>query len=454
VLREISPLDGRYRAQLDELGDLFSEFALVRERCRVEILYLLALDATGCFPPLDDDEKARIDRVLNGFSDEDFARVQAIEASTRHDVKACEIFLREALDLSSPGAIHFGLTSADVNNLSYARLIKRYREDSQLPQLRRLVAGLTERANAWVNVVFPAFTHGQPASPTTAGKELAVFLRRLLEQIRTLEAVRLRGKLSGATGTYAALAAAAPDVNWPAFSREFVGAMGLEWSDCTTQVEPCDSLAEYFGATARINSVVLDLDIDLWEYISRSLLVQEPVAGEIGSSTMPHKVNPIQFENSEGNVAMANALLHALADKLTHSRMQRDLSGSTVMRNIGVALAHSFLAVEQAIAGLSRVDVDEGACRRAVDAHPEVLAEAIQTILRSEGMADAYERLKILTRGTSVTRDSLRRWTDELDVRDEVKARIHALEPTAYVGLAASIGSRVVRDARDWLGGS
>ena len=451
MFREISPLDGRYRAQLGELGDLFSEFALVRERCRVELLYLLALEETGCFPSLDADERERVDRVLSGFSDDDFKRVRTIEQTTHHDVKACELFLREALELAHPEAIHFGLTSADVSNLAYARLITRYRDTVQVPQVRRLIEALADRADRWADVSFPAFTHGQPASPTTVGKELAVFVRRLLVQAQTLESIRFYGKLNGATGTYAAPATAAPDVNWPAFSQRFVEGMGLAWNDCTTQVEPGDRLAEYFGTVARINNVLLDLDVDLWEYISRGLFVQHVVAGEVGSSTMPHKVNPVRFENSEGNGTIANALLRALSDKLTHSRMQRDLSGSTVMRNIGVALAHSYLAVEQTTLGLSRIDVDRDACRQAVDAHPEVLAEAIQTILRAEGIADAYELLKGQTRGKPVTVDSLRAMADGLNVGDEAKQRIRSLDPATYVGLAETIARRVIADARAWL---
>jgi len=450
MLKEISPLDGRYAAALAPLGDCFSEFALVRERCAVELLYLTALDSVGVFPSLTTDEIARIGEISASFSESNFARVKEIEAKTNHDVKACEMYLREKLSLNHPEMIHFGLTSADINDLAYARILKRYRDEHQLPQLRKLIETLIGLAEEWKSIPFPARTHGQTASPTTAGKEIAVFLSRLVRQDRQLEAHRFLGKLNGATGTYSAWVAAAPNVDWPAFSKTFVEGMGLEWNPCTTQIESGDSLAEYLGITARINNIVLDLDLDLWQYISRGEIVQKTVAGEVGSSTMPHKVNPIRFENSEGNISIANALLHALGDKLTQSRMQRDLSGSTVMRNVGVALAHSYLALRQTMKGLDRIDIDRDASTREVNAHPEVLAEAIQTILRAEGVENPYALLKTLTRGEALSIDDLHAWIDELDLEDAVKVRLRTLTPTAYIGLAESICEGVVRDAQKW----
>ena len=451
MFKEISPLDGRYAAALSPLGDTFSEFALVRERCAVELFYLKALDSRSIFTSLTQDEAARIDDALACFDERDFARVKEIEAKTNHDVKACELFLREKLELSHPEMIHFGLTSADVNNLAYARILMRYRDEHQLPQLCKLIRTMADLADAWKAVPFPARTHGQPASPTTAGKEMAVFLARLLRQARQLEVHRFRGKLNGATGTYSALVAAAPDVDWPALSKALVEAMGLEWNPCTTQIEGGDSLAEYFAITARINSIVLDLDLDLWHYISHGEIVQKAVPGEVGSSTMPHKVNPIRFENSEGNITIANALLPALADKITQSRMQRDLSGSTVQRNVGVALSHSYLALQQTIQGLDRIDIDRAAALHNVQAHPEVLAEAIQTILRGEGVENPYELLKTLTRGQSLSIENLQAWVDELEIADSVKARLKALKPAGYIGLAESICEDAVREAQDWL---
>ncbi|MFC2082635.1 adenylosuccinate lyase [Candidatus Bipolaricaulota bacterium] len=451
MFKEISPLDGRYAAALSPLADSFSEFALARERRAVELLYLKALDAAAVFPSLSGDEGSRVDKALASFGEDDFARVKEIEAEINHDVKACELFLRERLSLAHPEMIHFGLTSADINNLAHARILKRYRDDHQLPQLRKLIGVLADLADAWKSIPFPARTHGQPASPTTAGKEVAVFLSRLLRQARQLEAHRFHGKLNGATGTYAALVTAAPDVDWPTFSRRFVESMGLEWSPCTTQIEGNDAITEYLGITARINTIVLDLDQDLWQYISRGEIVQKTLADEVGSSTMPHKVNPIRFENSEGNIAVANALLHALGDKLTQSRMQRDLSGSTVQRNVGVALAHSYLAIQQTLQGLGRIDIDRDAALKHVQSHPEVLAEAIQTILRVEGVNNPYDLLKTLTRGQSLTQDDLQVWIDGLDLEDAVKVRLRTLTPTGYVGLAPSICEDVVGDVHAWM---
>jgi len=451
MFREISPLDGRYASALSPLGDTFSEFALVRERCAVELLYLKALDAVNVFPALAQDEIARIDDALASFSASDYASVKEIEAKTNHDVKACELFLRNKLSLASPEMIHFGLTSADINNLAYARIFKRYRDELQLPQLRKLIETITDLAEAWKAIPFPARTHGQLASPTTAGKEMAVFLSRLLRQASQLEAFRFRGKLNGATGTYSALATASPDGDWPTFSEAFVEGMGLDWNPCTTQIEGGDSLAEYLGIVSRINGIVLDLDLDLWQYISRGEIVQKTVSGEVGSSTMPHKVNPVRFESSEGNITIANALLPAIASKLTQSRMQRDLSGSTVQRNVGVALSHSYLALQQTMQGLDRIDIDRAAALHEVQAHPEVLAEAIQTILRVEGVKDPYALLKTLTRGQAQSTQNLHAWIDALDLEDAVKARLRTLKSATYIGLAESICEDVVREARVWL---
>ncbi len=449
--REISPLDGRYRERLAELPAYFSEFALMKTRCEVELAYLEALDRTGLFPALKDEERKRIEGARTSFSDADFERIVEIDREIDHDVKACEIFLRERLRLAHPNRIHFGLTSADVNNLAYGLLLARFRDEQQLPLLRRLIERLAGMVEAWKDVVFPARTHGLPASPTTLGKELAVFLSRLLRQAAQLEAQRFRGKLTGATGTYASFVAASPDCDWVAFSDAFVESLGLEPNRCTTQIEDHDTLAEYFAIVSRINNIVSDLDRDLWEYISRGDVIERAVRREVGSSTMPHKVNPIRFENSEGNVAVSNALLQALSGKLTRSRMQRDLSDTTVKRNIGVALAHAHLAIGETVRGLERIDVDEGALRAKVDSSPEVLAEAIQTVLRVEGVDDPYELLRGLTRGEELTLDRLRSFIDELPVDDGVKERLRDLRPTDYVGLASRICDRVIDSARRWL---
>ena len=451
--REISPLDGRYRERLTDLPAYFSDFALMKTRCEIELAYLEALDRTGLFPPLSDAERERIEHVRSEFSDADYERITAIDRRINHDVKACELFLREALALADPNRIHFGLTSEDVDNLAYGLLLLRYRDEQQIPILRRLIERLTALADAWSSVVFPARTHGQPASPTTLGKELAVFLSRLLRQVRWLERYRFRGKLNGATGTHAAAAVAFPEHDWIATSDAFVESLGLEPNRCTTQIEDHDALAEYFSIVSRILSIVRDLDQDLWQYISRGDLIERAQDAEVGSSTMPHKVNPIRFENSEGNVAIANALLGELAEQLTRSRMQRDLSDKTAKRNIGVALAHGHLAIGQTLDGLARIDVDEARLRETVDGTPEVLAEAIQTILRVEGVDDPYERLRGLTRGVLLAPDGLAAFIDELPVPEGVKGRIHALRPTEYTGLASRICKQVVEEARAWLDG-
>jgi len=451
VEREISPLDGRYRGRIGRLGEYFSEYALVEARCRVELLYLEALDAAGVFGELTAAERARIAEVRETFGESDFARVKRIESEIGHDVKACERFLRDRLALEDPNRIHFGLTSADVNNLAYGLILRGYRDEIQVPQLRRLVEALVELVERWKDLVFPARTHGQPASPTTAGKEIAVFLDRLLRQIQRLEAQPFQGKLNGATGTYAALAAAIPDFDWIGFSEAFVASLGLEPSICTTQIEGHDALAEYFSIVGRIHGIVLDLDLDLWEYISRGEIVQRPSPGEVGSSTMPHKVNPIRFENSEGNLAVSNALLEMFSDRLTRSRMQRDLSDTTVKRNIGVALAHGYLAIDSTLRGLREIEIDADASEDHVDAAPEVLTEAYQTILRLEGLEDPYELLRRATRGRAMTLEELRAWVDELPVSEDVKQRMRAPRPADYIGLAPQVCSRVLDRARAWL---
>lgn len=449
---EISPLDGRYASRVGHLASYFSEFALARGRCGVELAYLKALDQTGLFAPLADAEKERIENAKKVFSEDDFARIKTIEKEINHDVKACELFLRERLKLRNPNLVHFGLTSEDINNLAYTLLLNAYREEEQLPLLRRLGQRLGEMAERWKAVAFPARTHGQPASPTTAGKELAVFLSRLLRQYRDIASFRFRGKLNGATGNYSALLAAFPKHDWLAFSRQFVEGLGLEANLCTTQIEDHDTWSAYFSLTKRINNIVLDMDLDLWEYISRGWFCQRAVAGEVGSSTMPHKVNPINFENSEGNLHLSNALLTSLADNLTRSRMQRDLSNSTTSRNIGVALAHSHLAILETLSGLERLELDEAAIERDLETTPEVLTEAYQTILKIAGIDNPYALLKDFARGRPVKLDELRRFLDGLDVAGSVKARLKALRVQDYVGDAARICQLIVEEAKAELG--
>ena len=448
---EISPLDGRYYRQIGHLSDYFSEYALARERCFVEVGYIEALDGTGLFTSLTKKEKQRLERARETFTEDDFARIKAIEERVNQDVKSCELFLRESLQLENPNLIHFGLTSEDINNLAYNRLFNAFRTEQQLPLLKQLLERLTEMVDKWRAVPFPARTHGQAASPTTAGKELAVFLARLLRQYQGLKQFRFRGKLNGATGNYSALMAAFPEHDWIRFSRQFVEGLGFDANLCTTQIEDHDTWSEYFSLTKRVNCTVLDMDRDLWAYISRGWFRLKPQEGEVSSSTMPHKVSPLNFETSEGNLLLSNALLSTLADNLTQSRMQRDLSDSTITRNIGVALAHSHLAIMETLKGLGKLVLDEEASRRDLQDTPEVLAEAYQTILRAAEVEDPYTLLKELTRGQKVSLEDLHRFVDGLEVADSVKAKLKAMRVQDYVGDAARICELVAEEARTEL---
>lgn len=447
--RAVSPLDGRYGDRLQSLSDRFSEFALMRARCLVEAKWAVFLAERGPFAgSVSPAERVRLLQTAEAFDDASFARVKEIEATTRHDVKACEIFLRETSGIGNANVLHFGLTSEDVNNLAWSLLLESYRTDVQLPQLQGLIAALLARAEAWAGAAFPAHTHGQPASPTTAGKEIAVIAYRLGGRHSRLRAHRFSGKLNGATGCYSALAAAFPMLDWPALSRDFVLGLGLAWNPATTQIESHDSWAEYFDTTRHVNNIVIDADRDFWEYISRGLLAQKAAPGQVGSSTMPHKINPINFENSEGNAELANAILARLSDKLTCSRMQRDLSDSTVQRNLGVALGHSWLALDELERGLGRVELDRAACERMLASHAEVLAEPVQTILKISGVADPYEVLRKRSQGRSFTRADIAELAQELGVPGDIRARLLALDPLTYVGLAPQVCADVVARVR------
>jgi adenylosuccinate lyase len=456
-MNAISPLDGRYADQLAPLRARFSEAALMRSRCLVELRYLLALEGTGQVETLAPSEQRAVEEAIArcspGADFEDFSpwfsSIKEIESTVRHDVKSVEIFLAQTLGLSRPELVHLGLTSEDTNNLAYSLLLADFSAREQLPQLRRLMARLAELVERWAGAPFPTRTHGQPASPSTAGKELAVFLDRLLRQYANLSKLRFRGKLAGATGTYAAWMAAFPAHDACAFAERFVSSLGLVPSLVCTQVEDHDAWAEYFHASIRVNSVVIDLDRDLWEYISRGWFRQRPVSGEVGSSTMPHKINPIQFENSEGNLAIANTELSFLAERLCTSRMQRDLSDSTIERNIGAALAHGFLAIEQTLRGLERIDLDAGACLADLSSTPEVLAEAYQVTMRAAGHADAYDRLKRATRGRQVERRDLDETLDGLDLPEGTRERLSSASPSSYTGAASRVCEFVLARYRD-----
>jgi adenylosuccinate lyase len=391
---------------------------------------------------------ARLRGLVDGFGEPDGARVKAIERETNHDVKAIEYWIRERVAgdpaLERAGAfIHFGCTSEDINNLAYALLVRGARDEVLLPAIDRLVDRLAGLAHEHADAAMLARTHGQPATPTTLGKELANVVARLRRARGELARVRLTGKANGAVGNYNAHLAAYPQVEWEAFARRFVESLGLEFNPYTTQIEPHDTLAEAFDAVARLNTVLVDLDRDVWGYISLGYFRQKVVAGEVGSSTMPHKVNPIDFENSEGNLGLANALLRHLADKLPVSRWQRDLTDSTVLRNAGVAFGHSLLGYVACARGLDKLELDHARLAADLDANWEVLAEAVQTVMRRYGIEDAYEQLKALTRGARITPEALRVFVGGLAIPDDAKKRLLALTPAAYTGKAGELARKV-----------
>jgi adenylosuccinate lyase len=446
MLNALAPLDGRYRRDVAALAAYFSEAALFRYRVRVEVEYLIFLARTPSLtfvPTLTASQQATLRALYRQFSLEDAQAVAAWDRQVNHDVKAVEYWLREhlvGLGLEAwAEAVHFALTSEDVNNLAYALLVREARDLVLLPALNELHGALRELAFVEAETVMLSRTHGQPATPTTFGKEMAVFASRLRRATADLSNVPLTGKLNGATGTFAAHAAAVPDVDWLTFSRAFIRTLDLEPLLVTTQIEPHDTLADLCDVLKRLNTLLLDLCQDYWRYISDGYLVQASQAGEVGSSTMPHKVNPIDFENGEGNLGLANALLEFFSRKLPISRLQRDLSDSTVLRNLGVAFGYSLLAYRRIQRGVGKVAVNREYLREMVQAHPEVLAEAVQTILRRAGYPQPYEALKALTRGRVLTRADLATFITNLDVDAAVKAELQALTPAGYVGLAAKL---------------
>jgi adenylosuccinate lyase len=448
-LAAVSPLDGRYAGRTAPLSPYASESALMRARVRVEAEYLLALaDVDGVGLSLSSDERATLAGLADEFDAADARLVKRLEtegaagyAATNHDVKAVEYFLRTQIPERIHPWIHFGLTSEDVNNLAQRLLVKPAVESVLVPAAREVRDALAEMAREHRDTPMLARTHGQPATPTTFGKEMAVYAARLGRTLgRVTEATSaLSGKLAGASGTYAAHHAAYPDVDWPAVSRSFVESLGLDHEPLATQVNPCDDLAALFDALRGVNNVLLDLDRDCWLYVSDRYLGQEATAGETGSSTMPHKVNPIDFENSEGNLSKANSDLTFLADYVTTSRLQRDLSDSTVKRNVGAALAHCLVGYSKTADGLAKVVPNEQVMREDLESTPEVVGEAVQTILRREGDTEAYERVKELTRGERVTLSDFRALFADLDVDESVREELAALTPAGYTGVAAEL---------------
>ena len=450
-LTAISPLDGRYRARVAPLRSIFSEFGLIKARLTVEVRWLQRLAAEPAIaelPPLSAEAVAFLDRLLERFDIEEAAKIKTLERVTNHDVKAVEYYLKEAI--RSAGAlsgveefVHFACTSEDINNLAYGLMLRRAREEVMLPAYRRVEELLGEGAERMAGLAMLSRTHGQSASPTTMGKEWANFAFRLRRQRKRLAGVALLGKINGAVGNYNAHLISYPEVDWPALARGFVASLGLGWNPLTTQIEPHDALAELCQAIVRCNTVLIDCCRDLWGYISLGYFRQRVIAGEVGSSTMPHKVNPIDFENAEGNLGLANALLDHLALKLPLSRWQRDLTDSTVLRNLGVGFGHALLALGSIERGLGRLEEDGDRMAEELDRCWEVLGEAVQTVMRRYGLADPYERMKALTRGSGIDARRLRRFIGQLEIPERAKRELLALTPSGYLGNAE-------RQARSW----
>ena len=452
----LSPLDGRYAPEVEVYARSFSEDALFRERFTVEIEWFLALSnepGIAELSPIADATAETLRRWETDFGPADAARIREIERKINHDVKAVEYYLKERLAEIGFGSevefVHFGATSEDVNNLAYSLMLRHGLETGWLPAAEELIEAIWALAETTAAMPMPSHTHGQPASPTTMGKELAVFAYRMDRQVGRIRSTPLLGKFNGAVGTYAADVVAYPDVDWIGLSKRFVEGFGLEWNPLTTQVEPHDAIAEVFHGIVRMNSIVLDFCRDTWEYISRGYLAQRPVEGEVGSSTMPHKVNPIAFENAEANVGVSTALLEHLATKLAVSRMQRDLSDSSAIRNMGTAVAHSGLALTVARRGLARVSPSPEKMASELEEQWEVLAEPIQTVMRRHGKPEPYEQLKLLTRGVSVSPEEVRTFIASLGLPPEAEKRLLELTPTTYTGLAAELvllGRRATAD--------
>lgn len=445
ALTAISPIDGRYGSKTQELRHIFSEFGLIKYRLQVEINWLKQL--ADCpeiteVPQLSQAAITVLDTISDNFNETDALRIKAIEAKTNHDVKAVEYYIKEKIadntELNAIGEfVHFACTSEDINNLSHGLMLSTAREQIILPQCLALIETIKALAKAHQDVPLMSRTHGQPATPTTLGKEMANSVVRLERQYHQIANVAIMGKLNGAVGNYNAHMAAYPEINWHKLSEQFVSQLGLVWNPYTTQIEPHDYIAELFDAIARFNTVLIDFNRDIWSYIALGHFKQKTIAGEIGSSTMPHKVNPIDFENSEGNLGIANAILRHMAEKLPISRWQRDLTDSTVLRNLGVGIAHSLIAYQSSLKGIKKLEVNKANLSAELNNNWEVLAEPIQTVMRRYGIEQPYEKLKDLTRGKRIDAKQLANFVDNLDLPQEVKAQLKQLTPENYLGRAA-----------------
>jgi len=451
-LNALSPLDGRYQVKLDPLRPCFSEFALIHYRVLVEVEWLKALAAEPTLKeiaPFNAQTVKELDSAIADFGETEAAQIKAIEATTNHDVKALEYWLKEHFDTNGDvnkvsEFIHFACTSEDINNLSHGLMLKTARDGVMLPMLDKLIARLTELAKQLASTPMLAHTHGQPASPTTLGKEIANVVYRLRRQRKQLTAVEILGKINGAVGNFNAHLAAYPDFNWEAFAKKFVTGLGLTYNPYTTQIEPHDAMAELYDALARINTILIDLDRDIWGYISLGYFKQKVTEGEVGSSTMPHKVNPIDFENSEGNLGLANALLRHMADKLPISRWQRDLTDSTVLRNMGVAFGYTLLGYDSCLKGLDKLEANPAQMAADLDNNWEVLAEPIQTVMRRYGVDNPYEQLKELTRGKGgINKETLHVFICDLKIPEAEKKSLLEMTPASYIGKAAELAKKI-----------
>lgn len=443
-LLAISPLDGRYRSKAAALAPYFSEFGLIRCRVIVEIRWLQALAACegiSELAPLSTEQLQALDSIHQDFSLEDAQRVKDIESKTNHDVKAVEYFIKEKLKDSADLAahlefVHFACTSEDINNLAYGLMLLEGRKEVLLPMADQVIVAIEELARRYAEQPLLSRTHGQPASPTTVGKEMANVAYRLRRQYQQLETAPLLGKINGAVGNYNAHFSAYPEVDWPALAQQFVTDLGLAWNPYTTQIEPHDYLAEVFDCCSRFNTILIDFSRDIWAYISLNYFRQKTIAGEVGSSTMPHKVNPIDFENAEGNLGMGNAIMQHLASKLPVSRWQRDLTDSTVLRSIGTGLGHSHVAYQALLKGIGKLELNAVAIDADIDACWEILAEPVQTVMRRYRIEEPYEKLKALTRGKGITREALQEFIASLDIPDSAKTELLELSPRTYLGNA------------------
>jgi len=446
ALSAISPVDGRYGSKVKSLRPIFSEFGLIKYRVTVEVRWLQKLAKTNAIaevPAFSAQANAALDAIVADFSEEDALSIKNIEATTNHDVKAVEYFLKEKIaDNEELNAvtefIHFACTSEDINNLSHGLMLNDCREEVLLPEMDKILAAIKALAVEYKTIPMMCRTHGQPASPSTLGKEMANVYIRLQRQREQIANVEMLGKINGAVGNYNAHLSAYPEVDWHEYANEFVTSLGLSFNAFTTQIEPHDYIAELFDAVARFNTILIDFDRDIWGYIAMGHFKQKTIAGEIGSSTMPHKVNPIDFENSEGNLGIANALLTHLAQKLPISRWQRDLTDSTVLRNLGVGFAHTMIAYGATLKGISKLQVNEENLAAELDSNWEVLAEPIQTVMRRYGIEKPYEKLKDLTRGKRVDGDSMREFIMTLELPDSAKAQLCEMTPASYIGRAVS----------------